>query len=82
MPIHQTKVRNDPFGYPNFSLEVHSIYFIYFLFERACQDAEHYRGFCFISHFFEETGENKSDIFKKSVFLRGFRGSFLGLGGS
>jgi hypothetical protein len=39
--IHQTRVKNSSFGDPNFSVPARAISLIFFLFKRACQDAEH-----------------------------------------
>ncbi len=45
--IHQTRVKNSSFGDPNFSVPARAISLIFFLFERACQDAQHDEAFFF-----------------------------------
>jgi hypothetical protein len=40
--IHQTRVKNSSLCVRYFSVQARAIHFIYFLLERACQDAGHH----------------------------------------
>ena len=67
--IHQTRVKNSSLCVQYFSAQARAIRFIYFLLERACQDAGDHRILFLISYFFREKiiNQEKSLFFKQLV---------------
>jgi hypothetical protein len=49
--IHPRRIKNRSSEKPNFAVQAHSIYLIFGLFERVCQDAVQYRAFFLNSYF-------------------------------
>ncbi len=63
--VFQTRVKNSSFGNPKFPLDPNSIYLIFCLFERACQDAGYDRALFFkILNFYVEENNDMFDVGK------------------
>jgi hypothetical protein len=74
--IHQTRVKNSSLCVQYFSAQDRAIRFIFFLLERACQDAGHHRVLFPNSYFFSgkiinrEKTKNLFRFFEKSLFFK------------